>query len=142
MKHKGSISQLYQTRDRQIIPELFRSAKGLAEYPTTVSRLCHIAATLPVDRYYITDDAALEYVRKRNFYGIRKRYSNEYKQKLFDSLYQEVVGMMRQPHYKDTELTHIVIDALMRPAPCVGIAPIGIFKILLRHKERKHHGKV
>lgn len=141
MKHKGSISQTYLRRDREVLPELYRRAKRVAEYPTSNDSLFRIMADLPVDRYYIADDAAYEYVRKRHLHGFRKKYRTPQKQRLLESLYEEVTRMMGEERYRGLSLKTATVIALMRPAPCVGLSPAGIDKIF-SHSRAKGHEKV
>lgn len=146
MKHKGSISHTYKRRDAVAIPLLFRKAKTVAEYPISIPKLLKIAADLPVDRFYITDDAALRYVRKR-FYG-RKRltYRSKYKERLFDALYEQVCLMMGEDKYRKEGLATTTILALSRPAPCVGLTPNEIYlrylKLRGNNRKKDDHEKV
>lgn len=123
MKHRGSISQTYLKRDNEVIPELYRRAKAMAEYPTTTMRIFEIAASLPVDMFYIADDAAMSYIRTRIYDKKHPTFLSPYKQKLFDALYELVTEMMAQPYYQNLGLTSTVIIALTKPAPCVGLTP-------------------
>lgn len=137
MKHKGSISQVNLRRDRIAIPDVCRRARHLAEYPTTTIRICEIAADLPVNRFYISDDAALMYIYNRAIRGKQKKFVNPYKQKLFDALWEVVSSMMEQDKYKQQGITTTTIQALQRPAPCIGLTPYVIYILYLKH--RKHH---
>ncbi|MBR0166144.1 MAG: hypothetical protein IJQ13_04620 [Prevotella sp.] len=130
MKHKGSISHTYKRRDAVVIPFLFRKAKMVAEYPTNTHKLFKIAADLPVDRFYISDDAALRYIRKRYYKGKHDKFRSKYKERLFEALYDLVCDMMNDDRYKSKGLATTTMLALLRPAPCVGLTPNEIY---LRH---------
>ena len=127
MKHRGSISQTYLRRDNKAVPDLYRRAKALAEYPTTTMNIFEIAASLPVDTFYIADDAALSYVRSRIYTNVKRTFRNRYKQKLFDALYDEVMKMLEESRYQEMGLAATVIIALSRPAPCVGLTPGALY---------------
>ena len=94
MKHKDSVSQIYIERDK-FLPRLLRQAKLVATYPTSMKKLYEIAANLPADKFYISDDAACEYMRKRCLHNITPQFISPYKQRLFDALYDEVIKMMK-----------------------------------------------
>ena len=134
MKHKNSITQAYRSRNSNIIPRLFSKAKKLAEYPTTTKRLFEIAADLPVDRFYISDDAALEYMRNRYYRGIAKKFKNPYKSKLFEAFYETFCEMMKEERYSGEKISTVAILALSRPAPCIGMAPRKMHQRYLDYK--------
>lgn len=141
MKHKKSVSQTYIERDRKVLPDLMRKAKHLATYPTTMSKLCRIAAELPTDRFYISDDAAFAYVRKRFYHGIEPKFISPFKQRLFEALYEEVLEMMSHEKYRKMGLKSTIILALEHKAPCVGLTPYIIGLRILnqhRHKHQNH----
>lgn len=138
MKHKGSVSQTYMDRDKKVLPELICQAKHLATYPISTMKLYHIAAELPTDKFYIADDAAYFYILKRVLNNVNVTFKNSYKQKLYDALYTEVTKMMKESKYAGMSLKNITILALCRPAPCVGLAPWGIWKALLRQRKKAH----
>jgi len=135
MKHKNSISQTYIKRDKEAIPKLFRRAKEIAEYPTTTKRLFEIVADLPTQQFYVADDAAMSYIRKRVMHGEHKKFRNPYKQRLFDALYEEVISMLKEEKYKAMGLKNTVICALSRPAPCIGLTPFVIFRLYVRNRK-------
>lgn len=140
MKHKASITQTYLKRDREAIPHLFRVAKSLAPYPTTTKQLFEIAASLPCDQYYISDDAALSYFRNRRFHNRVVRFKNPFKQRLFDAFYDEVTSMMAQDRYKGVSVRDAVICSLSRPAPCIGLTPFVMYRTFIRQaKKRQNH---
>lgn len=145
MKHKGSISHAYKRRDTVVIPFLFRKAKQIAEYPTNIHKLFKIAADLPVDRFYISDDAAVRYVYKRYNKKKHKIHRSEYKERLFEALYNLVCSMMAEDKYRKLGLTTTTILALSRPAPCVGLSPHEIYlrqKNLRNRTKENNHEKV
>ena len=139
MKHKGSISQVYLRRDRVAIPDVFRRARSLVEYPTTTIRICQLAANLPVNQFYISDDAALMYVYNRTIRGRETKFVNPYKQKLFDALWKIIEQMMQQEQYKKQGIATTTILALQRPAPCIGLTPDVIYQIYLKHRKQHLH---
>jgi hypothetical protein len=128
MKHKGSISQTYLTRDAQILPMLYRQACEIAEWPTTMRQLCCLAASLPTPFFCIADDAALHYVRRRLFHGVVKSFRSPFKQRLYDAFWREFHAIYLG--HPDISLQDCVWRALALPAPCVGLTPWVIqFKI-------------
>lgn len=134
MKRKGHISQTLIRRDRIILPELYRRAKRLATYPTSAMNIYHIMTTLPTDRFYISDDAALAYIRKIFFHNIQPTFRTPERRKLYEALYKEVQEMMKEEKYQKLGLNTTTILALMRPAPCVGLSARAI---LTNRKWRK-----
>lgn len=140
MKHKESVSQTYIERDRIVLPDLIRRAKHIATYPTTMKKLYHIAAELPTDKFYISDDAAYDYIRKRLFHHITPTFISPFKQRLFEALYEEVTKMLQYEKYQQMGWKSTTILALGRPAPCVGLTPyiIGLrLRKLHRHNNHK-----
>ena len=142
MKHKGAISQVYRKRDEVIVPQIFAKAKQLSSYPTTMERLFKIAADIPVDQHYLSDDTAILYIHNRIFRGINKIHRSPHKQRLFESLYQIVCEMLNDGRYKSYELNNITILALQRPAPCIGLSPTVIWQKYWQLKNKKRHAKV
>lgn len=138
MKHNGSVSQIYVERDRKILPDLIRRAKHLATYPVNMNTLYRIAADLPTDKFYISDDAAYSYMRKRIFRGIEPKFTSPYKQKLFESLYEEVMKMLDTEKYRQLGWKTTTMLALAHPAPCVGLTPYMIGETILRRQRNKH----
>lgn len=132
MKHRGSISQTYLRRDNKAVPDLYKRARSMAEYPTTTISIFEIAATLPVDAFYIADDAALSYIRCRVYNNEKRTFRNRYKQQLFDALYEQVEAMMRQSRYQEMGLAATVIVALSKPAPCIGLTPMALYQTYRR----------
>lgn len=141
MKHKKSISQTYIDRNRKVLPELVRRAKHIATYPTTMKQLCHIAAELPTDRFYISDDAAYEYIRQRVLKNKKQKFRHVFRQQLFDALYEQVLKLKRMEKYKDMDWKNVTILALAQPAPCVGLTPYIIHKILWKRRNNKRVGE-
>lgn len=137
MKHKGSVSHTYTERDRVVLPKLIRQAKHLTTYPTTMRKLSHLAANMPTDRFYISDDAAYAYINRRYIHNDAPTFSNPYKNRLFNALYDEVCKMMQQEKYRSMGLKNVTILALSRPAPCVGISPRTIENIKSLVKQLK-----
>ncbi len=134
MKHKGSITDTYIHRDNVVLPALFRKAKEVASYPTTMKELCQIAASLPVPYFCISYDAALDYIRNRLLHGRIKRFKTEYKNQLFEALYQTVLSLMEDGRRDIKKVTLLALD---KPAPCVGISPVCIMNKLYDLKNKK-----
>lgn len=132
MKHRGSISQSYISRQEAII-RLYHEAKQKVSWPTTVGRLCEYIANAPVSEHYISDDAALAYVRKRFLHGIHPRFNSAYKQRLYDRFYEIFLEMRKEPEYERMPFGDVARLALMRPANCVGLTPNAIECILHNH---------
>ena len=137
MKHKKSISQTYIDRNRRVLPELVRQAKRIASYPTTMKQLCHIAAELPTDRFYISDDAAYEYIRKRVLKNKKKKFRHVFRERIYEALYEQVLKLKKMEKYKDMDWKNITILALSQPAPCVGLTPYIIQKTLWKRRNNK-----
>lgn len=132
MKHKGSISQTYLKRDEVILPMLLRKARNLASWPTTMQQLCCIAASLPTPFFCISDDAALDYIRKRHLHGIVKSFSTEYRQRLYEAFWDEFVAVYEKS--PELGLQNCVLRALSRQAPCVGLSP-HVIQLKIAHKK-------
>lgn len=135
-RHKASVSQIYIERDKKVLPDLIRHAKHLATYPTTMNALYQIAAELPTRRFYVGDDAAIWYMRRRLFYKKIPKFINPYKQRLFEALYEEVTKMLETEKYQTMGWKDTTLLALLRPAPCVGLTP-SVIGILTREPNRK-----
>lgn len=140
MKHKKSVSVAYIERDSRMIPELVRRAKRIAPYPTSMKNIYHIAAELPTDKFYIGDDAACDYIRKR-IQNITPKFLSPYKQKLFEALYEEVTYMMKSEKYQKMGLKSTTLLALARPAPCVGLTPYILGLISCRQRKNNSQKK-
>lgn len=136
MKHKGSITQTYLDRDR-MAEVLFRQAKHLAEWPTNTMRLCEIAASLPVDEFYLSEENAVAYIRRRINHGIRKTFTNKYKQQLYEAFYERVMELRDLEKFRDASIPVLVSAALATPAPCIGLRPINLYVIINRRKRIK-----
>lgn len=139
MKRKGNVSQVYIERDNHVLPKLIKKAKSLATYPTTMNKLYYIAAELPTDKFYITDDAAYAYIYKRYLHNIVPKFTNPYKHQLFEAFYNEVCQMMQCEKYKLMGLRSTTILALGRPAPCCGLTPLAIRNRISKIRCRKRH---
>jgi len=134
MRHKGSISQVNIQRDKEIL-SIFRQAKRQASWPTNIWRLCEIAADLPATEYYISDEMAIRYASNRLKKGRKCKFSNKYKQRLYESLYDKILELRQLDKYKKKSLTAVVNAALSMKAPCIGLTPRKIYLLLLRHKK-------
>lgn len=134
MKHLGSISQTYLKRDLEVIPMLFNQAKGIAQYPTTMKELCTIAADIPTPFFCISDESALDYIRRRLLHNQKRKFCTCYKQKLYDALWVEFKDVIKmQPQLS---VQSAVFMALSRPAPCVGLTP-WILQLKISRYQRK-----
>lgn len=140
MKKKGDISHDYIYRDRVVLPDLIRRARRIVEYPTNAMKIYHVAAELPVRRFYISDDAAAAFIRSHVYKGVRPTFTSRYKQRLYDALFDEVSRMLCDSRYRDMDIGSVVSIALTHPAPCVGISPFVIMRTV--SLIRKKNGKV
>lgn len=140
-RHKGSISQINVERDR-MAAVLYREAKRIASWPTSTMRLCEIAANMPTKEFYISEEFAVRYVRKRIYAGVAQSFTNKFKQKLYEALFDRVVELRKREKYREASLPAVVQAAIMTPAPCLGLTPRNIYMILpkrvypLRKKKR------
>lgn len=134
MRHKGSISQVNLERDK-IIPVLFRQAKNTASWPTNTMRLCEVVASMPVPVFFIAPETAIYYARQRYFYNKYKTFKSKFKQTLYDAFYNNFVELMGAPDAKNQSIPMIVTKALRLSAPCTGLNPWQIYKVMLRHKK-------
>lgn len=128
-RHKGSISQVNVERDR-MAAVLYKEAKRVASWPTNTMRLCEIAAGMPTTEFYISEEFAVRYVRKRIYAGVVQSFTNKYKQKLYEALFDRVLELRKQDKYREASLPVIVQAAIMTPAPCLGLTPRNIYMIL------------
>lgn len=140
MKKQGDISQDYIYRDRVVLPDLIRQARRIVSYPTTAGKIYQTAASLPVKRFYMSDDAAIALVRRHVIRGVRPKFISSYKQRLYDALFEEVSRIRSDTRYDSMDIGTITAIALTRPAPCVGLTPNVIMRITSRN--RKKNGKV
>lgn len=120
MKHKHSISQAYIQRDKVILPLLFRKALRITSWPTKKINLCHIVANLPTQQFFITEDAAVGYIRKRYLHGVKKKFRSVYKQRLFDAFYEEFLAIKQN---SSASIQACCLAALNKEAPCIGLTP-------------------
>lgn len=132
MKHKGSVTEIYKERDDIVLPALYRIAASKAVYPTTVRELCTIAAKLPTDCHYISDDAAIAFIKNRKYHGHKKHFHSPYKHRLYESLWQSFCIIEKE--YPNERLQTKILRALRMPAPCVGLTP-NIIQIKLTKKK-------
>lgn len=133
MKHKGSVSQVNIARDR-MVAVLFREAKRLATWPTNTMRLCEIVAELPVREFFLPEENALTYIRQRHYYGIITPFTNKYRQRLYDALYDRVMELWATDRYRGASIPVVVAAALQTEAPCLGLSPRCIY-LLIPHRK-------
>lgn len=135
MKHVNSISQIKIDRDREII-KFYQQAKRMVEWPTTTAKICDFVSRMPTDCYYLSFDAAYNYVRKR-LKGIIPKFGIHQQQKkaLFEAFYLEYQGLAE--YYtmigEKQSIYNIVGIALERPAPNLGITSRYIQEIISAH---------
>lgn len=135
MRHKGSISHINLERDK-VVPILYRKAKTMVEWPADTMKICKKAATLPVSEFYISLDAAVEYVRKRYYYSRKKRFRSEYKQQLYEALYDRFLEIVEKDENINRSLPELVSMAISSPAPCSGLTPYKLYCTMLRLRKK------
>jgi len=135
MRHKGSISQVNIERDK-LVPVLFRKAKGMVQWPTCMTAICQLVASMPVPEFFISSDTAIVYVRRRYYNNVCQQYRNKYKQLLFDALYDRFLELMNSSRMKKKSIPGIVLTALSSPAPCCGLSPLQVYSIMLRYNKQ------
>lgn len=136
MRHKGSISHVNQERDK-IIPLLYRRAINLVQWPADTMTICEKAASLPVDEFYISNDAAVDYVRHRYYRGEQKKFRSTYKQKLYDALYDKFMEAASRPENINKSLPEVVTNILSTAAPCSGLTPLQFYYSYLKFKKKR-----
>lgn len=136
MRHKGSKSHVNLERDK-VVPALYHKAKELVEWPASEMAVCRMAASLPVKEFYVGFDSAVEYVRNRYYHQKRKEFQSPYKQQLYDALYEQFLNIVDLPENRNTFITELVLRVLSKPAPCVGLSPLQLYYIMLRHKKKR-----
>lgn len=138
MRRKGSISQVNNERDK-MVPVLFKKAKRLVAWPTKMSVICELVATMPVPEFFISSDTAIDYIRRRHGGKEVRQFQSQYKQLLFDALYDRFLELMRKNRKKS--IPYIVDLALASSAPCLGLSPWKVYYIMLRHMKQFHKKK-
>ena len=136
MRHKGSISQINIERNKVVL-ELFQRAKNLVKWPSNITTICETAAKLPVDKFYISTDAAVVYVRQRYYNNKIKIFNSPYKQQLYEVMYKNFLKVVESPENKNRSLPELVIKVLAMPAPCLGLAPFQFYMAVLRQQKKK-----
>lgn len=136
MKHKGSISQINVARNR-MAERLFHKAKRIASWPTNTMRLCEMAALMPVEEFYLPEENALTYVRRRVLRGDTMKFTNKYKQQLYDALFERVKELWKREKYSNASIPVVVAAALSTPAPCLGLSPRNIYMLIPHRKYPK-----
>jgi len=128
MRHKNSVSQVNIERDKEI-RRLYREAQKLAGTPTTIDRICQIAANLPASKFYISDYWAFRYVKDRTN-GINKVFKDRRKRTLYNALYDVFKRQQRKKENENKSIESIVNISLEQPAPFIGIAPVTLHKYI------------
>jgi hypothetical protein len=108
---------------------------NLVQWPADTMTICEKAVTLPVDEFYISSDAAIDYVRHRYYRGECKQFRSVYKQQLYDALYERFEEVIARPENINKSLPDLVIGVLATPAPCSGLTPWQFYYSLLRYKK-------
>lgn len=103
---------------------LFRKAKRMVEYPTTMAKICDYIAKMPASCYYLADSTAYRYVCKR-INGKKPKFGKyqAMKEKLFEAFYQDFLRLRQMEQYKEYNTKHLVYVCLDLPAPNIGMAP-------------------
>lgn len=103
---------------------LFRKAKRMVEYPTTMAKICDYIAKMPTSCYYLADSTAYRYVCKR-IKGEKPKFGKyqDMKEKLFEAFYQDFLRLRQMEQYKEYNTKHLVYVCLDLPAPNIGMAP-------------------
>ncbi|MBR5689819.1 MAG: hypothetical protein IKX17_05185 [Prevotella sp.] len=128
MRHKNSISQVNVERDKEII-KLYKAAQSLAGSPTTIDRICQIAANLPATKFYISDYWAYRYVRER-LNGNTKFFKDHRKRTLYNALYDTFKRQLHRKENQGKSIESIVYISLEQPAPFIGLAPVTLHKYI------------
>ena len=73
---------------------LFRKAKRMVEYPTTMAKICDYIAQMPASCYYLADSTAYRYICKR-IKGEKPKFGKyqAMKEKLFEAFYQDFLRL-------------------------------------------------
>lgn len=73
---------------------LFRKAKRMVAYPTTMAKICDYIAKMPASCYYLADSTAYRYVCKR-IKGEKPKFGKyqAMKEKLFEAFYQDFLRL-------------------------------------------------
>lgn len=81
---------------------LFRKAKRMVEYPTTMAKICDYIAKMPASCYYLADSTAYRYVCKR-IKGDKPKFGKyqAQKEKLFEDFYQDFLRLRQMDQYKE-----------------------------------------
>lgn len=132
-----AITPIYVERDMVVLPRLVRQAMLVSSYPIRMPDIYLMAAELPVDKFYIGDYAACEYMRKRFLHKKIPKFVSPYKKRLFDALYDEVIRMMHMEKYKGMGLKNLTLLALDHKAPCVGLTPTIIGRRFSKVRKRR-----
>lgn len=103
---------------------LFRKAKGMVDYPTTMAKLCDFVSQMPASCYYLADSTAYRYVCKR-IRGEKPAFGKfqSMKEQLFESFFQDFLRLRRMEQYKGYNTKHLVFVCLELPAPNLGMTP-------------------
>lgn len=137
MKYLNSISDTYLERDKELI-QLFRKAKMMVDYPTTMVKICQFVSTMPASCYYIADSTAYRYVSKR-LKGIMPKFGKHQQKKksLCESFYEEFLIARKKEEYKGLSNCRLVDIVLTHPAPNLGISP----RYIQMKISRYYHGR-
>lgn len=125
MRHKGSISEVKKERDKAV-KRLFQEIKRSCTC-ATVGEICAKIAEMKMDRYYISEERGAEL-----YYSYKKtgRVSEGFPHahRLHKSFIAECIRLEKE---RGTAcVMHIAREAVYLPAPCIGLSPNRIHRIL------------
>ena len=125
MKHKGSKGETCLYRERTI-RSLFLQLKRSGAYHT-IEEICKEISTMKMDRYYVSEDRARDiYLRYRRTGDIEPCSKYAYTLRL--GLVHECERILKERGMSC--ISHIVREAIERPAQSIGLSPNRIARIL------------
>lgn len=125
MRHKGNISEVKRERDK-LVMRLFREIKRSCTCET-VGEICRKIAHMKMDRYYISEERGSELYYKHKKTGWMPD-CNGYAASLQKSFVMQCLELERKGGM--TCVRHIARAAVYMPAPCLGLSPNRIRRIL------------
>lgn len=124
-KKKKGRTQIVEERN-EYIRILWKRAKKEATYPTTFCQLTEMMASMPTDRYFISEEQAYWLVVGHKV----KRMKNKYKDILFKSFLDLYNDLLLMDKYRNMSKYKVIAIALSHPAPCIGLYPVTIGRIV------------
>lgn len=125
MKHKGSISEIQQTRDRRIFM-LYEDLRRSGNY-TCLQEICRAISVMRQPQHYISYERGC-WLYYHYFTHGRMPYQNRWKYKVYMSFLRcckEIKNGSDSLRKKD-----VVWSAIESEAECVGLGPSQIYKVL------------